>query len=631
MSNKSIRIKQLILITFCIILFYFLIQRSGNDVSQNFVNNVVSSTFVIDEQNFDEKTKLTGTYKYIEGELVTPEDLENYDSDKYRVSNLYNHGALFNGHEATLFLNIYNYTDQDLVLYLNDIINIENIYINGELLDNSNTQVYQSKENSVCINIEDYSKTELIIQITRDKFFIFGVLSPPTLMTYDYITSAYLNLQLATLALSLTILSMSIFMVILSLLRSQKLTKNKSVIYFSCIGLLIISRTILEYGIIHYDFIDIGYDIYIRIQSLFTSLIAYLLFLFAYYAEEQDENSKPFLIFSNYIMAIYTLFIFICPVSGGELLYKLGLLLILALEISSFFIARVNITCYKRKGILSFTVLAIFYIFVYTLPHNLFIYSNFNVAFAYIFSVTIINIYLIVSIAKAYSSSKYISKKQKVFNDITLKEFENINRQLSIEKASKETAIKIYKESRRRDAATGLFDRGYMSTKLSEMIENLKNDEVIALILLDIDNLKHINNIYGNDKADEIIVEISRTLINNKMLNEYISRWSGGTFLITLIDIDTSTASYVAERIRQDITSIRLTNGDNPTVSIGVCFANNKSSMQSSEVALNDALEIAKSIGKNCVYTDTSLVNNINLSEFDSSIKIKNPYTGELL
>ncbi len=631
MGNKTIRIQQFFLITFCIILLIFLILRSGENISQDYINNVVSSTYVVDDSTAKDYIQLTGTYKYIDDELVRPSDLSSY-SKNYKIGSLYNHGTLFNGKKLTLLLDIYNYTDHDLVLHLGNITNIKNIYINGSLLNVNSSQAIKTNQSDAYIKIDNNANTNLVIQMERENFFIFGILSPPELYTYDNLTSTYLDIKFTTLVLSIIIFILSIFLLTLSVLRSQKVDNNKHILFFTLIGVMIIIRTILEYILIDNNYIYISYPNYIKIQSLFTVLIPYLLFLFTFYSDKQEDSLYSFHTFINYTVASYFLFTIICPISGEEFLYKLGLFLIIVIQVCSLYIAKENICNYKSNSILSFVVITIFYIYAFTLPKNLLIYNNFNLSFSYILSICIIGMKIIISNANSYENFKYITKKQKVYNDMYLDELNIINRRLDIEKTAKEHALKIYKETKNRDTATGLFNRGYMSNKLLEIIKNLNSGEVISLILLDIDNLKHINNLYGNNMADEIIVEISRCLISNKMLNEYISRWSGGTFLIALTHIDSSTAEYTAECIRKDITAIKMPNGDNPTVSIGVCFANKNSTLQETEVLLNVALENAKKIGKNCVYTDQNLMGS-NDKFFNSKIdnRTRNPYTSELL
>ncbi len=612
MGNRSIYIRTFIFFTLCILLFISSTYRFKYTITSNFKNNVVKSTFILNDDNLNETINLTGTYKYIENRLIGPYELNNY-KDNFDIVPINVNGNLLNGHSATLYLKIYNFSSEDVVLNLNNIILSENIYFNGVNINyNSDSQIL-SRKNNYSVTLEKDSRNEFLIQLKRNNFFMLGMLTPPTIMTTSNYENTYLKSQVFTVSLTLTIFFLSIFLTVLSILSTKYNKQNSLFLHvFISIGIIITSRTLFEFLIIQYSSINIPYHLYLKIQSLTSFSILYLLFLFTYFIESPNTYTKQLFTIVNYITAIFFIFTLVCPISGEEFLYKLGLILSLLLQMISLATASYNMHLYKKGGLYSFIVINIFYIFVYAFPTNFLEYKTSHISIAYILSCFFIISFLSISTFIDINEFKYITKKQRVLNVIYSKQLHYLEKHLEIEKNGKKHAIKINDEIKKRDIATGLYNRYFMINELDKHIKNLTLDKLISFIFVDIDNLKHINTVYGNNKADAIINEITDKLLSNKSLTNYITRWSGGTFLIALVDVNHFQAPYIAEHIRLDISTIKLTDLDSPTVSIGVCYANKDSNMKDIEIVLNKCLEKAKSNGKNYVYTDNALIENLN-------------------
>lgn len=132
----------------------------------------------------------------------------------------------------------------------------------------------------------------------------------------------------------------------------------------------------------------------------------------------------------------------------------------------------------------------------------------------------------------------------------------------------------ILKESNLRDGLTGLYNRKF----LDEFIDHLTRQAVrtktpYALLMLDIDYFKMVNDTYGHDVGDVIIKGLSDTLRESIRESDLAVRFGGEEFLVMLYNADTAGAMKVAEKIRERFakrTFTALGESIRKTVSIGV-------------------------------------------------------------
>jgi len=158
------------------------------------------------------------------------------------------------------------------------------------------------------------------------------------------------------------------------------------------------------------------------------------------------------------------------------------------------------------------------------------------------------------------------------------------------------------------DSLTNLYNRRYFS-KVSEHILDLakREDEPVSLIMMDIDNFKAINDTYGHQVGDEVLITLSNRLRESQRKSDIVCRYGGEEFVVLLPNTMLDGAKVVAEKIREDIETIKLHTLDNKsisfTVSLGVSMVKIKEE-RNLEVVLkkaDDALYEAKRSGKNKV------------------------------
>ncbi|MDE7104515.1 MAG: GGDEF domain-containing protein [Ruminococcus sp.] len=156
------------------------------------------------------------------------------------------------------------------------------------------------------------------------------------------------------------------------------------------------------------------------------------------------------------------------------------------------------------------------------------------------------------------------------------------------------------------DGLTGLFNRSEIQTRIEVCLSDIKKSD-FSLIMLDIDNFKQVNDTYGHQEGDTVIIALSDILRNEhiKSSSDYSAgRWGGEEFMMLLPDTKIATASLVAELIRKCFAETVFSNVRPQTVSLGVTQAKLNDTIDSLVTRVDSALYKAKKSGKNKVVAE---------------------------
>ena len=104
------------------------------------------------------------------------------------------------------------------------------------------------------------------------------------------------------------------------------------------------------------------------------------------------------------------------------------------------------------------------------------------------------------------------------------------------------------------DALTGLFNRRYMETHLATLVEQAASrGKPIAVMVLDIDFFKSINDGHGHDAGDDVLREFSLRIRKSIRNIDLACRYGGEEFVLVMPETDMAVAAMVAERLRRRI------------------------------------------------------------------------------
>ncbi len=154
------------------------------------------------------------------------------------------------------------------------------------------------------------------------------------------------------------------------------------------------------------------------------------------------------------------------------------------------------------------------------------------------------------------------------------------------------------------DALTGLMNRRKMTDLLHEEMKRMeRSDRTFALAIADMDDFKSVNDTYGHDCGDEVLLKASRVFRETCRETDFISRWGGEEFLFLFVETNLEEAKQVAERIRVNMggTPIECLSGARKTISIGLTEYDRKLSLDQMIKRADEALYMAKGRGKDRV------------------------------
>ncbi|MCT4574815.1 MAG: PleD family two-component system response regulator [Alphaproteobacteria bacterium] len=156
------------------------------------------------------------------------------------------------------------------------------------------------------------------------------------------------------------------------------------------------------------------------------------------------------------------------------------------------------------------------------------------------------------------------------------------------------------------DELTGLSNRRYLYSYLENMFEEMKTKEQsIAVLMIDIDDFKGVNDTYGHLIGDEVLVEFASRLKGEFRDFDLIARYGGDEFIAVIPYIDEKKAREIAERVRKVISDKPFALTSDPyklDINISVGLTLTKDFYRTAEDVIEDAdkaLYEAKRTGRN--------------------------------
>src|SRR5207302_9045489 len=106
------------------------------------------------------------------------------------------------------------------------------------------------------------------------------------------------------------------------------------------------------------------------------------------------------------------------------------------------------------------------------------------------------------------------------------------------------------------DPLTGLHNRRYMESHVTSLVEQaLARGKPLALLVVDIDYFKAVNDMHGHDAGDDVLREFATRVKKSIRGIDLACRYGGEEFVIVMPETDMAVAAIVAERIRRRIAS----------------------------------------------------------------------------
>jgi diguanylate cyclase (GGDEF)-like protein len=167
-----------------------------------------------------------------------------------------------------------------------------------------------------------------------------------------------------------------------------------------------------------------------------------------------------------------------------------------------------------------------------------------------------------------------------------------------------ETANTRLKETTFRDEVTGLYNRRFFTLRLEEELSRFRRfSHPVAVVILDLDGFKAINDEHGHAAGDQTLREVGAILMKHSRGINVVSRYGGDEFAILLVETPKTGARLYAERMRDMIQGSRFPHGQAVTASFGVASLPDDAATSGDELfrAADEALYAAKRGGRNQV------------------------------
>jgi diguanylate cyclase (GGDEF)-like protein len=170
-------------------------------------------------------------------------------------------------------------------------------------------------------------------------------------------------------------------------------------------------------------------------------------------------------------------------------------------------------------------------------------------------------------------------------------------------------SIDLLRAEADRDYLTGLANRRRFRTALGNELERWRRYRTpCALLLVDIDHMKRINDAHGHSAGDVAIRHVAAALVSLSRDNDTAARLGGEEFALLLAGATEASAAKAAERLRQAVCSVAVEQAGSVTISIGIANCPAHAHNERALYAASDAaLYRAKDAGRNCVISAAPL------------------------
>jgi diguanylate cyclase (GGDEF)-like protein len=150
------------------------------------------------------------------------------------------------------------------------------------------------------------------------------------------------------------------------------------------------------------------------------------------------------------------------------------------------------------------------------------------------------------------------------------------------------------------DSVTGLSNRTHMGQILQkEFSRYVRHSQRFGIIMIDIDHFKQINDSYGHDVGDKMLIQLSRRFEKAIRNSDYIARWGGEEFLICCTTISEQDLYPIAENIRRIIADSIFDIDEKITISQGCALIQPNENINELIKRADVALYAAKDNGRN--------------------------------
>ncbi len=156
-----------------------------------------------------------------------------------------------------------------------------------------------------------------------------------------------------------------------------------------------------------------------------------------------------------------------------------------------------------------------------------------------------------------------------------------------------------------RDPLTSAYNRRYFLTAYENELERAQiHKQELSVLMIDIDHFKQVNDTYGHIFGDAVLTRLVSFLHTKLRSNDLLARYGGEEFVVLLPNTSKDNALIIAERIREDVASVKNRNNYVISLSIGLASSFNENTSHGILNHADENLYKAKEGGRNKVVAD---------------------------
>ena len=150
------------------------------------------------------------------------------------------------------------------------------------------------------------------------------------------------------------------------------------------------------------------------------------------------------------------------------------------------------------------------------------------------------------------------------------------------------------------DELTGTYNRNHLNSVFQKELDKaVATDKRFAIMMVDLDHFKNINDTFGHAKGDEVLQKVAEVLLESISYYDTLVRWGGEEFVIIVIDVDEKGMIKYCEKINKTVEENNSEEDLSVTVSIGATLFKKQDTQDSMISRADKALYQAKEKGRN--------------------------------
>jgi diguanylate cyclase (GGDEF)-like protein len=345
----------------------------------------------------------------------------------------------------------------------------------------------------------------------------------------------------------------------------------------------------------------------LRLRRFFISLGIYVLNLsLAYLAYRAGIMQLPALYGNGIIVLVFNIVLYIVFRSGLNKRLKDPSMTSIQIGVASIVVMYAIFFVYEARGILFSVYILIMLFGIFRLDTRQFLYVSAFILMTYGLDIFLLYLYRTQAIELRIELFQWLALLIILISVSFIGgNISSLRHELSNSRKKIRKSLDIIQDMAIHDDLTGFYNRHHLMEMIaSENNRSVRTGSVFSLAMLDIDHFKNINDTYGHQAGDNVLITFCAIVRSVLRKTDFCGRYGGEEFLVVLTETDLQSAKIFAERIRARVEEslfAELGKHSRVTVSIGLAQHRKNEDIEKTIFRADEAMYKAKKNGRNRV------------------------------